>query len=289
MIRSPALLVAAALIPAVSDAQQASFTTSGGVARLDQATAGAMGSLGASAGGVLGPLGLQLAGNTINYQSLGTANRVSADLHVREDGHGWTVAAGPRVELGSGVNEPWNHAWSGGVSVGRSLGMLALEVSASEGITRPSEQRVSFGRRAARAAVEFGPVAVTAGFDLTIMRDSTLRDDVFFDPTSESQYRRRVRDVRDLSLAVAVELASVDVEATFGRRSGDDIATQGWWRVQAALPIAQAAAVTFATSRNPANVVLGLRGDRATTLGLRLALPEGPRADHYAPRGEVTR
>lgn len=289
MIRRPALLMAAAMIPAATSAQEASFTTSGGVARLDQSSTGAVGALAATAGGSLGPIGIQLAGNTINYQSLGTANHASADLRFSESGRGWRVSAGPALEVGNGVTEPWSHAWSGGVAVGRALGLLQVEVAASEGVTLPGNQRVSFGRRGARAGVELGPVNLLAGLDLTIIRDSTLRDDVFFDPEDESQYRRRVRQVTDASVAVAVDLANVDLRATLGRRSGDDIATQAWWRIEAALPIAQAAAVTFTTSRNPANVVLGLRGGRATTLGLRLALPEERRRDDYPPRVEVTR
>lgn len=290
MIRHPALLLAAALIPAASEAQQASLTTSGGVARLDQASAGAVGALAAMAGGQLGPVGFQFVGNTVNYQSLGTANLVTADLRFAEIGRAWRLAAGPRIEVGSGVTEPWNHAWSAGVSLGRAMGMLDVEVTATEGVTLPNDQRVSFGRRAARAGVELGPVDVHAAFDLTIMRDSTLRDDVFFDPADESLYRRRVRQVRDASIAVAIDLASLDVQATLGRRSGDDIATQAWWRVEAALPIAQVAAVTFTTARNPANVVLGLRGGRATTLGLRLALPdESDGHRDSSPRVEVSR
>lgn len=274
MIRGPALLVAAALIPAVADAQEASFTTSGGVARLDQATAGAIGTLGAVAGGAMGPLGVRLVGNTVNYQSLGTANRASADLRLRSTGHGWQVALGPSFEVGSGVGEAWNHAWSGGVAVGRDLGRVNLELRGAEGITRPGGQRVSFGRRGARAGVDLGALNLVGGFDVTYVRDSVLRDNVFFDPRSESLYRERVRQVRDATLALALTLPAVDLQATFARRSGDDIATQAWWRIEAALPIAQSAAVMFTTSRNPADVVLGLRGGRATTLGLRLALPD---------------
>lgn len=274
MIRGPALLFAAVLIPAVADAQEASFTTSGGVARLDQSSAGAVGALSATARGGLGPFGVALVGSTVNYQSLGTANRASADLLFTESNGGWRIAAGPSLEIGSGVAEPWNHAWSGSVAVGRDFGLFDIQVRAAEGITLPSAQRVSFGRRGARAGVAVGPVTVAAAFDLTIMRDSTLRDDVFFDPTDESLYRRRVREVQDASVVLAIDLPTVDFRATLGRRSGDDIATQAWWHLEAALPIAQAAAVTFTTSRNPADVVLGLRGGRATTLGLRLALPE---------------
>lgn len=290
MNRTPALLVAALLLPAVADAQQASFTTSGGVARLDQSTAGAVGALAATAGGRIGPLGLALAGNTINYQSLGTANRATAALRFTESGGGWRVAAGPTLDIGSGVGEPWNHAWSGQVAVARTLGLLELQVRAAEGVTLPNDQRVSFGRRAARAGMALGPVTVFAGFDLTIVRDSTLRDDVFFDPTDESLYRPRVREVQDATLMLAVDLPALDLNAVVGRRSGDDIATQSWWRLEAALPIAQAAAVTFTTSRDPADVVLGLRGGRATTLGLRLALPEGDGRDAgFPPRVQVER
>ncbi len=291
MIRRPALLLAAAaLLPAVTDAQQASFTTSGGVARLDQFSAGAVGTLGARAGGSVGPLGLQLVGHTMNYQSLGTTNRGQADLRFAESGHGWRVSAGPRLELGSGVNEPWNQAWSGVVGVGRRFGPVEIGIDAAEGITRPNRQRVSFGRRGARTGVTIGPVRLLASFDLTIVRDSTLRDDVFFVPGDETLYRNRVRDVRDAAMLLVVDLPTVALSATVGQRSGDDIATQAFWRLEAAVPIAQAASVVVAASREPADVVLGLRGGRATTLGLRFALPEDGRvARRYTTRVEVER
>ncbi len=291
MIARPALLlVAAALLPAAADAQEASLSTSGGVARLDQLASGAIGMLGATAGGGLGPLGLQVAANTINYQNLGTANRGHAEFRFAEAGHGWRVVAGPRFDVGSGVSEPWNHAWSGGVIVGRTIGPVALEVNAAEGLTRPDQQRVSFGRRGARAGVTFGPVNVQATFDLTMVRDSTLRDDVFVTPDDESLYRRRVRQFEDAALVLSVTLSTLDINATVGRRSGDDIDTQSFWRLEAAVPIAQTASVVLNTSREPADVVLGLRGGRATTLGLRLTLPDDLGGEgRYATRVEIDR
>ncbi len=291
MIARPVLLLAAvALLPPVAEAQMASFTTTGGVARLDQFSAGAVGTLGATAGGDLGPLGLRLTGNAMNYQSLGTINRGRADLRFGEAARGWHVSAGPTLEVGSGINEPWNQAWSGAFSVGRALGPFELEVRAAEGLTRPEHQRVSFGRRGARASMSIGPVRFLASYDLTIVRDSVLRDDVFFVPGDASQFQGRVRDVRDAAMVLHVDLPTAALSATLGQRSGDDISTQAFWRLEAAVPIAQTASVVIAASREPADVVLGLRGGRATTLGLRLALPEEGRAvRRFATRVEVDR
>lgn len=284
MIARPVLLLAAAaLIPTVAEAQRASFTTTGGVARLDQFSAGAIGTIGATAAGDLGPLGLRLAGGAMNYQSLGTTNRGRADLRFSQASRGWRVTLGPTLEVGSGINEPWNQAWSGAVAVGRVLGPFEIEVRAAEGLTHPEDQHVSFGRRGAHAGVRAGPVHLVASYDLTVVRDSVLRDDVFYVPGDPSQFRGRVRDVRDAAMVLRVALPTAALSATVGRRSGDDISTQAFWRLEAIVPIAQAASVVVAASREPADVVLGLRGGRATTLGLRLALPEEGRTTRRYP------
>jgi hypothetical protein len=129
------------------------------------------------------------------------------------------------------------------------------------------------------AGIDFGPVQLHGSYDLVIVRDSVLRDDVFFDPAQpvpdgDSPFRRRVRHVEDAAMRLAVAFPALDVQATVGRRSGDDITSQTWWRLEAALPVASAASVVFTTARHPADAVLGLRGSSELTLGLRLALPD---------------
>jgi hypothetical protein len=242
----------------------------------------------------VGPLAFSLAGATINHQNLGNANRVRSDLSFTAASGGWHVAVGPVLELGSSVREDWTRAWSGAVEVRRDVGPLQLQVSAGEGLSNPHAQRVSFGRRGAMAGVDLGPVELHGSFDMVIVRDSVLRDDVFFDPnqpipTGPSPFRDRVRQVRDAAMIFGVELPAFDIRATLGRRSGDDIVSQTWYRLEAVLPVAEAASVVLTTARHPADAVLGLRGSRELTLGLKVALPDEARRAREPMRVEVVR
>lgn len=289
------LVAATVLCPVLITAQQASFTTGGGVARVDQFSAGPVGTVAADAATRLGPIAFALAGATIDHRNLGTASQVRGDVRLSQAANGWRVAAGPLLEMGSGVREDWSEAWSGAVTVGRRLGPLDLQVDLAEGIAHPQHQQVSFGRRGGRAVLSIGPLSVGSQVDVTIVRDSVLRDDVFFDPGTpetgtDSPFRRRVRQVVDAAAILAADFETVALHAVAGRRSGDDIATQLWWRVEATLPVAEAASVVLTAARVPADVVLGLRGSRVTTLGLKVALPDGSRPEMAIPeRVEVTR
>lgn len=275
-------------------AQQASFTTGGGVARVDQFSTGPIGTLAADADVQMGPLAFRLAGATVNHQNLGTANRIRSDLSVTARTSGWHVDVGPVLELGSSVRDPWTRAWSGAVSVRRELGPAHLQVHAAEGLTNPGNQRVAFGRRGAAAGLALGALDVRGSYDVVIVRDSVLRDNVFYDPSQpvpegDSPFRDRVRHVEDAVVELGVALPSLDVRATLGRRTGDDITAQTWYRLEAVLPVAEAASVVFTTARHPADAVLGLRGSRELTLGLKLALPDAEARLAEPLRVEVVR
>lgn len=294
MIDGRALLMLCIGTPMVLAAQQASFTTGGGVARVDQLTSGPIGTLAADVRYNPGPLAFMLTGSTINHQNLGSTNRVRSNLMLAGKLSDWSINAGPVYELASGVRDPRRSAWSGDVGVDRRIGRFTIGASAAEGISRPDNQRLTFGRRSARAGVTIGPVEVQGRYDLLITRDSVLRDDVFFDPGEvttlggDSPFQSRTRHFEDLSLRLAVATAGFDVRGTFAWRSGDDIVSQTWWRLEAALPVSDAATMVFATARQPADPVLNQRGSRAMTLGLRLAFSEDGR-ERLPARIEVSR
>jgi hypothetical protein len=260
-------------------AQRAALTTGGGIARLDQLSNQPISTVGLAAGADFGPLVFDATGSTVSYRELGYANRVNSSFWLKGGERGWNVAGGPVLDMGSTVGEPWTTAWSGAVRIRRTLGFAILEVNAAEGLTHPYDQRVSFGRRGAAADLKLGAFTLRTSYDLTIMRDSTLRDDVFFDPgtggtNNAGIFRDRVRQVHDAAMTIGVTVRDTRLAATLGQRSGDDIATQTFWRVDADFAVAQAASIVFSTSRNPADVVLGLRGGRSTTLGFRIAIPD---------------
>jgi hypothetical protein len=278
MMFRPAGALVLALVPAIISAQEAALMTGGGVARLDQLTSEPISTLGFMGAARLGPMKLDLTGSTTNYRDLGNDNRVRSALSLTGGRRGWRVAGGPALEMGSTIRESWTTAWSGAVSVARSIGRLNLEIRAAEGITRPDAQRVSFGRRGTSAGFNFGPARLAASYDVTVVRDSTLRDNVFFDPevpgAEGSIFRDRVRQVHDAAIRLDFTLPSAAVVASIGRRRGDDIATQTFWRLGFDFPVAEVASIVFSTSRDAADVVLGLRGGRTTTIGFRLALPD---------------
>lgn len=273
-------LLAVALCPGVIGAQAAALTTGGGVGQFDQSATGALGTIGLDAGGRLGPVALSLASSTITYQDIGTTNRIGADLLLDFARQGWRAGIGPRFELGNTVRGSWTNAWSGVGMVGRTLGPFDLQVEAGEGITHPMAQRVSFGRRGAELGVAIGPVHLRGSLGVTVLRDSTLRDNVFFNGTVpagtdiDTLFRDRTRRIDDLAITMAVQLPTMQITGTVGRRSGDAIATQGWWRLRALVPLTAVASVEIGANRNPADVVLGIPGGRETTLGLRVALPD---------------
>lgn len=275
-LRSAGVLVLA-LVPAVAGAQMASLMTGGGVARLDQLTTEPISTLGLTGAARVGPVVLDVTGSTTNYRDLGNDNRVRSSLLLTADRKGWRVGAGPVLSTGSTVREEWNSAWSGAVLVGRTIGAVDLEIRAAEGITRPDGQRVPFGTRGAELSYRLGPVRLGGRYDMIVLRDSTLRDDVFFDPETPGSegaiFRDRLRQVHDAAVNLGVAFPSARLDLSLGRRRGDDIATQTFWSLNLDLPVAEIASIVFNASREPADVVLGLRGGRTTTLGFRVSLP----------------
>ncbi len=281
--------------PGTLAAQVAALTTGGGVGQYDQSATGAIGTIALGARGQLGPLLLDATSSTISYQDLGTRNQAAIGARWAFARDGWRAGIGPRFEMGNAMRTGWNEAWSGTGSVSRTIGPLELAIELGEGITHPRDQRVSFGRRGVAAGMTAGAITVRGMFDVTVLRDSTLRDDVFFDgsgstnPDLDLIFRDRVRSISDVAVMVVVTLPAFEFSGTVGRRSGDAIATQAWWRMRALVPLTDVASIEVGANRNPANVVLGLPGGRETTLGLRVALPDRARQPRAIPRAIVER
>lgn len=278
--------------PGTLTAQVAALTTGGGVGQFDQSATGAIGTIAFKAQGQLGPIRLDAASSTISYQDLGTSNQAVIDARWAFARDGWRAGIGPRFETGNAIRTGWNEAWSGTGRVSRTIGPFELAVELGEGITHPRDQTVSFGRRSVAAGISTGAIQVRGMFDVTVMRDSALRDNVYFDGSTgdlDVLFRDRVRSISDLALMVVVTLPTLEFSGTIGRRSGDAIATQAWWRVRALVPLTAVASIEIGANRNPASIVLGLPGGRETTLGFRVALPDRGRQPRVIPRASVER
>jgi len=285
--------VAVVVAPGTLAAQVAALTTGGGLGQVDQSATGAIGTIAFDARGQLGPVLLDATSSTISYQDLGTRNQAVVGARWTFARDGWRAGIGPRFETGNAIRTGWSEAWSGTGSVHRTIGPFELAVELGEGVTHPRDQRVSFGRRGVSAGVSTGAVTVRGTFDVTVMRDSTLRDDVFFDGSTNTDldtvFRDRVRSISDLAVMLVVTLPAFEFSGTVGRRSGDNITTQAWWRLRALVPLTEVASIEVGANRNPANVVLGLPGGRETTLGLRVALPDRARQPRAIQRAVVER
>lgn len=272
-----ALLVASLPLPA---AAQSTFETGGGVARLDQLGTGPIAVATLRSDALFGPVRARLLGHTVNYQDRGVTGQVAARLQGQVSRDGWEIRGGPLFEAGNGIDEAWTHAYGVGVRVDKSSGPLTLTAQWDQGVALPGQQRTNWLRRVARGELAVGPFVVGASWQLTTLRDSVLRDNVFYDPRmldaarADTLFRQRVRDMNDVGFMLAWNHRLVDINAELGRRNGSDIATSGWWRISGSLRVSQTASIILSTNRAPADLVLGLRGIRTSTLGLRLALPE---------------
>jgi hypothetical protein len=228
---------------------------------------------------LFGAVRMRILGNTVNYQDRGITGHVAARLQGQIASDGWEIRGGPLFEAGNGIDETWTQAYGVGVRVDRTSGPLTLTASWDQGLALPGGQQTGWLRRMARGDLEIGPFVVGASWQITTLRDSVLRDDVFYDPRANASqpdtlFRQRVRDMNDVGIAVAWNHRLLDLDVEVGRRTGNDIAVSSWWRISGALRVSRTASIVLSTNRNPADLVLGLRGARTSTLGLRLALPE---------------
>jgi hypothetical protein len=276
-----------ALAAPISLTAQASFETGGGAARLDQLPAGAVTVFGGRLDDFAGPLHMNLASTTADYRGLGGTASVDASVRYPFDYGAWRFELGPVGSVGQGIDEELSRLFGGALAVQRDLGPVTVTGEWQEGRASIGMQRAGWGRRQLAGEMRFGPFLLKASWLATLVRDSVLRKNVFFDPRNprvDTLYEQRIQDVQDGLLQVGWGEGRWMLDARVGRRSGAGLATRGWWQASASVRIFSSVAVVVNSGRAPADLLLGLRGGQRTTLGLRFGSADRPFLKHRASR-----
>lgn len=276
------LVVVALLCPAAL-AAQVSLTTAGGVSRLDGFGSGGITSLGGDLRGAFGPVRLAAAGNTTDRGTFGRSTWFRGDLAVSGARGAWRGDIGPLLRAGDEISARSTTLYGGAATLARRIGPATLSARVEEGVAHLEGQRARWGQREVRGDVTLGPFDLGFSWQRLMTRDSVLRDDVFFDPAASSLdtlFQRRVRTVQDVALRAAWGHRGLAVDVEGGRRTGETIKAETWWRAGASLRVTPLVALVATIDRRPSDLMLGLRGGRTTMVGLRFSPPQ---------RGETTR
>ncbi len=282
MPRLSPLLAAVALIPAAHLAGQASLRTSGGVARQDWMPLNPVGEVALDARVRQGTLGARFAGSVANFQDYGTGSVLGGDVHARASLGGIRLSAGPVGSAGRTVAGRWSTGAGGGVAARTGTESFSATVRWNEGIAwRPDHNQVTWGTRAAELMIFLGRTPIRAGWTGTVVRDSVLRENVFFDPEnpdgSRDLFRPRTRNAHDIAIGTTIDFEYFSIDGEVGRRWGDDIRSITTWRIETAVPLSSDLAVVLSSHQTGAGLELGLPGSRSFTMGMRLGGIEGIR------------
>lgn len=274
------LLVSLMALPGVGAAAQteaqAVLTTATGVTRIE----GGMSSRDAAAvDGQLrlgaGPFRFNAGAATVAHDGIGNATIVRSDLSAGLNRGLWSGRVGPLLRAGGGLGDRSTLMYGGGAEVQRQLGSGHIAMRMERGIAEVAKQHSNWSKQAVSGSFRLGAVDLGFAWQRATIRDSTLQDNVFFslrDPSADSLLRHGVRSLQDLSISAGWALRDFTFSVEAGRRVGDGVASQFWWRGGAALDVAPMIALIANVSRTPPDLMLGLRGGRSTMVGLRVNL-----------------
>ncbi len=274
------LLVTLMGLPAVPAAAQteaqAVLTTATGVTRIE----GGMSSRDAAAvDGLLrlraGPFRFNAGAATVAHDGIGNATIVRSDLSAGLNRGDWSGRVGPLLRAGGGLGDRSTLMYGGGAEVQRQVGNGHIALRLERGIAEVAKQHSTWSKQSVSGGFRLGSVDLGFSWQRATIRDSTLQDNVFFslrDPSADSLLHHGVRSLQDFSLSAGWGLRDFTFSVEAGRRVGDQVASQLWWRGGAALEVAPMIALIANVSRTPPDLMLGLRGGRSTMVGLRVNL-----------------
>lgn len=254
---------------------QVALTTATGVTHLDGLTIRDAASLDGRARLALGSFRFDGSAATVAHVGIGRATVVRTELNYGGRIGSWSGHLGPLVRGGGGLGERATLLMGVGGDMVRYFGRGSIGVRLEEGVARIAKQHSQWGKQGVSGTFLLGNLGLGFSYQRATVRDSMLRDNVFFtanDPGADTLFRRRVRSVRDLSMSAAWAHRELQLTVEAGQRAGDDVHTQIWWRGGATLEVAPMIALVANVSRTPPDLLLGLRGGRSTMLGLRLNL-----------------
>ncbi len=282
MPRLRPLLAAVVLIPAAQMAGQASLRTSGGVARQDWMPLNPVGEVVLDALARRGPIDARFAGSMANFQDYGTGSLLESRVQAGTAIAGILLSAGPVGSAGRTVAGNWSTGAGGSISARAGTETLMAALSWDEGVAwRPNHNQITWGTRSAELMVFIGRTPIRASWTGTVVRDSVLRDNVFFDPDnltgSVNLFHPRVRAAHDIAIGTTVDLDFFSIAGEVGRRWGDDISSITTWQIETAVPLTSGVAVVLSSHQTGADLELGLPGSRSFTMGMRLGGVDGIR------------
>lgn len=267
---------------------QIALTTATGVTHLDGLTIRDAASVDGRVRVAFGSFRLDASATTVAHMGLGRATVTRSELNYGGRMGNWSGHLGPLLRSGGGLGERATLLIGAGGDVVRYFGRGSIGVRLEEGLAQIAQQHSQWGKRGVSGTFTFGNIGFGFSWQHATVRDSMLRDNVFFtitDPSPDTLFRRRVRSLRDISLSTAWGHRDLSFTAEAGQRVGDGMQTQIWWRAGATLEVAPMIALVANVSRTPPDLLLGLRGGRSTMLGLRLNFAE---ARTVAKRGRLT-
>jgi hypothetical protein len=274
MIR-PLLAACSLALPLASLQAQVAITTATGVTHLDGLMMRDAAAVEGRARATLGGFRVDGAAATVAHDGLGRGTTMRGDLSYGARYHEWSGRLGPLVRSSSGLGYRPMVLIGGGGEVVRQFQRGRIGIRLEQGIAQVARQRSRWEKQGVTGSYTLGTVDFGFAWQRATVRDSMLRDNVFFsvgDPGTDTLFRQRVRSLQDVSLSAAWGHRDFAVTIEAGRRAGDNVTPQLWWRGGASLDVAPMIALVANVSRTPPDLLLGLRGGRSTMLGMRLNL-----------------
>jgi hypothetical protein len=254
---------------------QVAVTTATGVTHLDGLNIRDAASIDGRVRAAIGSFRLDASAATVAHMGVGRATVMRSELNYGGRIGDWSGHLGPLLRGGGGLGERATLLVGFGGDVVRYFGRGSIGVRLEEGLARIARQHSQWGKQGVSGTFLLGTVGLGVSWQRATVRDSMLRDNVFFtsnDPNPDTLFRRRVRSIHDVSMSAAWAHRELQLTVEAGQRAGDDVRTQFWWRGGATLEVAPTIALVANISRTPPDLLLGLRGGRSTMLGLRLNL-----------------
>ena len=230
-----------------------------------------------------GLLRLDAVAATIAHDGIGRATTVRGDFSAGLERGEWSGRIGPVLRAGGGLGDRSSVMYGGGGEVRRRIGQASVALRLESGVAQVAKQHSNWSRESVSGTFAVGSVDFGFAWQRATIRDSMLRDNVFFsgrEPSSDTLLHRRVRSLQDLSVSAAWGMRDFAFSVEAGRRAGDAVTPQFWWRGGASLEVAPLIALVANVSRTPPDLMLGLRGGRSTMVGLRVSLAGGRSSGH---------
>jgi len=286
-MKAAGLLAMAMIAAGTSAAAQVRFETGGGASHLDQMASSPLTSVAGGVAGYIRNTRFQLDGNSDDHVGVGVSGSVSGLLHAQFNPGAWHVEVGPSARGGRDIGAAWARSMSGDIAAERSLGPVTVRGGWQFGVATTGGGHSSFYRPDFSADIRLGNFTFSPTWQSVVIHDSILAVRFVSDTMNserDTSYRARTRDVRDVGFGLKWATGALSMSGHVTRRFGAGIVAQTWWEGSAALRLTPFASLVTKSGRIASEPVLGLRGGKYTTVGLRVDM-----LPHVAPHPAAER